>query len=113
MFAGSQESLPLTPRQREVLTLLARRQRWSVGEIAAALGVSSPAATKAVVRLESKGFVIRSENEMDRRRVDVRLTRAASSSMPLSAPSRGDDRSEEMRRRYPERVPLRREGGVY
>ncbi len=113
MSTGSKESLPLTPRQHEVLSLLSRRQQWSVGEIAAALGVSSPAATKAVVRLESKGLVRRSENEMDRRRVDVRLTSVATGSMQFSAPPRGDDRSEEMRRRYPERVPLRREGGAY
>jgi DNA-binding MarR family transcriptional regulator len=95
MFTGSQESLPLTLRQREVLTLLSRRQQWSIGEIAAALGVSSAAATKAVVRLESKGFVSRSENEMDHRRVDVRLTRAATHIMRFSASLRGDDRSEE------------------
>ena len=112
MFTRSQQSLPLTPRQHEVLMLLSCRQQWSVGEIAAALGVSSPAATKAVVRLESKGFVSRSENEMDRRRVDVRLTSAASGSMQFSAPSRGDDRSEEMRRRYPGRVHLRKERGA-
>ncbi len=113
MFTRSQESLPLTPRQHEVLMLLSCRQQWSVGEIAAALGVSSPAATKAVVRLESKGFVSRSENEMDRRRVDVRLTSAATGSMQFSAPSGGDERSEERRGRYPERVHLRREGGAF
>jgi DNA-binding MarR family transcriptional regulator len=77
MSIGKQEPFLLTLRQREVLMLLSRRQQWSIGEIATALGVSAPAATKAVVRLESKGFVSRSENEMDRRRVDVRLTRAA------------------------------------
>ncbi len=90
MSTGSKKPFPLTPRQHEVLTLLSCRQQWSVGEIAAALGVSSPAATKAVVRLESKGFVRRSENEMDRRRVDVRVTSAASGSMPLSASAHGD-----------------------
>ena len=77
MSIGSQEPFLLTLRQREVLMLLSRRQQWTIGEIATALGVSAPAATKAVVRLETKGFVSRSENEMDRRRVNVRLTRAA------------------------------------
>jgi len=101
MSTGSKKPFPLTPRQHEVLSLLSRRQQWSVGEIAAALGVSSPAATKAVVRLESKGFVRRSENKMDRRRVDVRLTSAATGSIQFSAPLRGDERSEEMRGRDP------------
>jgi predicted ArsR family transcriptional regulator len=113
MSTRSKKPFQLTPRQQEVLTVLACRQQWSVGEIAAALGVSSPAATKAVVRLESKGFVRRSENEMDRRRVDVRLTSVATRSMQFSGAARGDERSEEMRRRYPERVPLRREGGAF
>ncbi len=65
----------MTARQREVLTLLSNSDRWSVGQIASALGVSSAAATKAVVRLERKGLVKRSENTIDRRRVDVSLTR--------------------------------------
>jgi DNA-binding MarR family transcriptional regulator len=99
MSTGSQKLFPLTLRQREVLTLLSGRQRWSVGEIAAALGVSSTAATKAVVRLESKGFVSRSENEIDRRRVDVRLTRAATEITPFSASFMGDERSEGAMRR--------------
>ena len=91
MFTGSQESSPLTPRQHEVLTLLSRRQQWSIGEIAAALGVSSPAATKTVVRLESKGFVSRSENVMDRRRASVRLTGAALEIMRFSTSLRGGE----------------------
>ena len=99
MSIGSQEPFLLTLRQREVLMLLSRRQQWSIGEIATALGVSAPAATKAVVRLESKGFVSRTENEIDRRRVDVRLTRAATEITPFSASFMGDERSEEARRR--------------
>ncbi len=31
----------LTPRQLEVLSFLARREQWSVGEVASGLGVSS------------------------------------------------------------------------
>ena len=65
----------MTARQREVLTLLSNSDHWSVGQIASALGVSSAAATKAIVRLERKGLVKRSENTIDRRRVDVSLTR--------------------------------------
>ena len=74
MTTVHRESITITPRQFEVLSRLARREYWSVGEIASALGVSSAAATKAVARLERKGLVRRSENMMDRRSVNVTLT---------------------------------------
>ena len=77
MTTVHRESITITPRQFEVLTCLAGREYWSVGEIASALGVSSAAATKAVARLERKGLVRRSENMMDRRSVNVTLTRTA------------------------------------
>ena len=67
----------VTQRQIEVLTLLAHREHWSVGEIAVELGVSSAAATKAITRLERKGLVTRSIDLMDRRCVQVRITRVA------------------------------------
>ncbi len=70
------ESIGVTPRQAEVLTVLASRETWSVGEVASNLGVSSAAATKAIVRLERKGLVTRSTDMMDRRCVNVRITRA-------------------------------------
>ena len=70
------ETISVTPRQAEVLTFLATRDSWSVGEVASNLGVSSAAATKAIVRLERKGLVTRSTDMMDRRCVNVRITRA-------------------------------------
>jgi len=76
MLTERRESSRITLRQLEVLTLLARRDRWSVGEIAIALKVSSAAATKAVDRLERKGLVTRSIDMMDRRCVNVQLTKA-------------------------------------
>jgi DNA-binding MarR family transcriptional regulator len=66
----------ITPRQLEVLTNLSLREQWSIGEVASALGVSSAAATKAVARLERKGLVSRAVDAMDRRCVNVRVTRA-------------------------------------
>ncbi len=68
------ETISVTPRQTEVLTFLASRDHWSVGEVASTLGVSSAAATKAIVRLERKGLVTRSIDMMDRRCVNVRIT---------------------------------------
>lgn len=85
MTTVHRESLSITPRQLEVLRYLSQRERWSVGEIASTLGVSSAAATKAVVRLERKGLVRRSENMMDRRCVDVSLTSRGTEALRRSA----------------------------
>lgn len=76
MIVAHPSSAHITARQMEVLTFLSRREYWSVGDVAAALGISSAAATKAIARLERKGLVRRSENMMDRRCVDVSLTRS-------------------------------------
>lgn len=75
MTTTRREYINVTPRQIEVLTFLSKRDHWSVGEVAAALDVSSAAATKAIVRLEKKGLVTRSTDMMDRRCVNVRITR--------------------------------------
>jgi DNA-binding MarR family transcriptional regulator len=69
-------SAAITVRQLEILAVVAQREHWFVGEIASELGVSSAAATKAIARLERKGLVTRSVDRMDRRCVNVRLTRA-------------------------------------
>jgi len=71
-------SSSITPRQLEVLSYLSRREHWSVGEVATMLGVSSAAATKAIARLERKGLVTRSVDTMDRRCVNVKITRIGS-----------------------------------
>ncbi len=76
MTTISHENGKITHRQRELLVYLLQRKQGSVGEIATVLGVSSPAATKAVARLERKGLVTRKENEVDRRSVYVSLTNA-------------------------------------
>ncbi len=70
------ETVNITPRQLEMLTFLARREHWSVGEVASALKVSSAAATKAIARLERKGLVKRAVDMMDRRCVNVSVTHA-------------------------------------
>jgi DNA-binding MarR family transcriptional regulator len=71
-------STTISSRQFEVLAFLARREHWLVGQVATELGVSSAAATKAIARLERKGLVTRSVDMMDRRCVNVRITRAGS-----------------------------------
>ena len=96
MSTESRRARSLTPRQREVLTLLSGRTQWSVGEIATALGVSSAAATKAVTRLENRGVVTRSENKVDHRRVDVCLTDAAMETYQFTASISEEDRNREL-----------------
>ena len=76
MTTVHREKSSITARQLEVLTFLAGRESWLVGEIASALQVSSAAATKTVARLERKGLVTRRVDLMDRRCVNVSLTRA-------------------------------------
>lgn len=71
----SREIAGITPRQLELLHVLTNRHQMSVGEVATALEVSSAAATKAITRLERKGLVARTIDMMDRRCVNVRLTR--------------------------------------
>jgi DNA-binding MarR family transcriptional regulator len=83
MTIASRDTTTITPRQLEVLTILSRREHWSVGELASALSVSSAAATKAIARLQRKGLVRRSENALDRRSVDVRITRSGSETIRL------------------------------
>ena len=76
MTTVRRETLSLTSRQLEVLTFLCSRDHWSVGEVASSLKISSAAATKAIARLERKGLVMRAVDLMDRRCVNVSLTRA-------------------------------------
>lgn len=65
---------PLTAHQYRVLCILAINPRWTVKDVARALRISSPAATKCLKRLEEKGGITRSINDYDRRLVDIYLT---------------------------------------
>jgi DNA-binding MarR family transcriptional regulator len=56
MTRAEQDIPTLTLRQREILAILSRRDHWSVGELAAALSVSSAAATKAIARLNARAW---------------------------------------------------------
>ncbi len=70
------EATNITARQLELLHILAKRQQMMVGDVAEALKVSSAAATKAITRLERKGLATRVVDVMDRRCINVRLTRS-------------------------------------
>ena len=83
MVMDRQSSISVTSRQVEVLTMLSRSTSCTLGEIASAFGVSYAAASKMIDRLESKGLVTRSINEMDRRATDVCLTQRGAEMLRL------------------------------
>jgi DNA-binding MarR family transcriptional regulator len=59
--------LPLTLSQFHILKLMTLNGRHQVGELAEFLGVSAPAITKNVDKLERFGLVVRTPSEGDRR----------------------------------------------
>lgn len=61
--------LPLTLSQFHILKLMTLNGRHQVGELAEFLGVSAPAITKSVDKLERFGLVVRTPSEDDRRAV--------------------------------------------
>jgi DNA-binding MarR family transcriptional regulator len=64
----------LTPAQVKVLLQLGAHQQMTVGEIAAALTCSMPAASEIVDRLVDAGHLVRASDPTDRRRVLVAAT---------------------------------------
>ena len=64
----------LTAAQMKVLKLIEQSGRQTVGAVATFLGVSDPAASKAVERLVKRGFVAREERKGDRRTSELALT---------------------------------------
>jgi len=66
--------LSLHPRDFGLLSIVARDQPCSQNHVAAALGVSPPAALVFVEELEQRGLLTRSRSAVDRRVYDVRLT---------------------------------------
>jgi DNA-binding MarR family transcriptional regulator len=67
----------LTPAQVKVLLQLGTRQQMTVGEIAAALSCSMPAASELVDRLVDAGHLLRASDPTDRRRVLIAATPAS------------------------------------
>lgn len=59
--------LPLTLSQFHILKLMTVTGRHQIGEISTFLGVSAPAVTKSVDKLERLGLVVRIPSEDDRR----------------------------------------------
>lgn len=64
----------ITQQQFWLLHQLRRQGTLSIGDVAAALGISQSTATTACKRLEASGLVTRTRRDDDERMVDVRLT---------------------------------------
>src|SRR6187399_3330322 len=68
------EQLGITARQATLLWLVKRSSGLSLAELAAEEGISAPAMSGHVDRLERAGFLERVRSTDDRRRVGLRLT---------------------------------------
>ena len=68
------EQLGVTARQTTLLWLVKRSPGLSLAELAAEEGISPPALSGHVDRLENAGFLERVRSTQDRRRVGLRLT---------------------------------------
>lgn len=68
------EQLGITARQTTLLWLVKRSPGLSLAELAAEEGISPPALSGHVDRLEDAGFLERVRSTEDRRRVGLRLT---------------------------------------
>jgi len=66
---------PLTPSQFHVLKLMSFNGNHQIGEVADFLGVSPPAATKNIDKLEGLGLVNRSPSKGDRRATLLSVSR--------------------------------------
>ena len=73
-ISGLGHAYGLTPAQVKVLLQLGNRRQMTVGEIAAALTCSMPAASELVDRLVDAGHLVRASDPADRRRVLVAAT---------------------------------------
>lgn len=69
--AAIAERVGLGPSDHKALDVLLRSGPQTAGELAARIGLSPGSVTALVDRLESRGFVRRSRDEEDRRRVVV------------------------------------------
>src|SRR5918994_68769 len=76
-ISGLGNAYGLTPAQVKVLLQLGTRRQMTVGEIAAALTCSMPAASELVDRLVDAGHLVRATDPADRRRVLVAATPAS------------------------------------
>jgi DNA-binding MarR family transcriptional regulator len=83
------DSERLTESQSELLWLVARQPGISVSAAAAELGLVANTASTLVSKLVSRGFLVRSADETDRRVGQLRLAGAAQQIVDTSRAARG------------------------
>ncbi|MDJ0666737.1 MAG: MarR family transcriptional regulator [Desulfobacterales bacterium] len=66
----------LSVNQMHALMLIQKREKVSISELAALMGVSAPSASAMVERMVEKGALTRSPSARDRRRMEVRIAPA-------------------------------------
>lgn len=72
------EQLGVTSRQVTLLVLVERRPGVTASELTAEEGISAPAMTRHIDRLEREGLLRRVRSQHDRRRIGLALTPAGS-----------------------------------
>ena len=66
----------LSVNQMHALMLIQKREKVSISELAALMGVSAPSASAMVERMVEKGALTRAPSVRDRRRMEVRIAPA-------------------------------------
>ena len=66
--------LHVTRTQQMILTVMSNGETYSMSELAALIGTSNEQATRAVSQLVNMGCIDRSQNEINHRIVNIRLT---------------------------------------
>jgi DNA-binding MarR family transcriptional regulator len=73
-FSARLKALDLYSGQERIILLLAKADGKTPSDIAESLGVSAPTIAKSINRLSARGFVVRKQDVIDRRRANVYLT---------------------------------------
>ena len=66
--------LGISRTQMFILNFVKQNEDTSIKEVAHAMGITSSAATQQVNTLVEKGYLVREENDIDRRQVKIRLS---------------------------------------
>jgi DNA-binding MarR family transcriptional regulator len=99
------EGTELTGGQVEILALISRRPGVGINELAGREGISAPAMSNAVDKLEAAGLVTRARGMAgDRRRVDIGITPEGARVLRAARSSRTAWLAEQLRLLTPDQV---------
>jgi DNA-binding MarR family transcriptional regulator len=99
------EGTALTGGQLEILALISRKPGAGINELAGGEGISAPAMSNAVDKLEAAGLVVRARGSAgDRRRVDIAVTPEGARVLRSARSSRTAWLAEQLRVLTPEQL---------